>query len=95
MVFPDHLTYIRLLIVRHLSDLYADESSQNRIYSVCFIPNSDYLATAGQDGQIRVSYRFFAMHSESRRAIIYMSIFDTLQLLLQQLTFYTFKLDLG
>ena len=89
MVFPDHLTYIRLLIVRHLSDLYADESSQNRIYSVCFIPNSDYLATAGQDGQIRVSYHVFVMLSEPRPVMIYMSIFVTLQLLLQQLTIIT------
>ena len=86
MVFPDHLTYIRLLIVRHLSDLYADESSQSRIYSVCFIPNSDYLATAGQDGQIRVSYRFIAMLSWF--TITYMPTFVTLQLLPRQLTFY-------
>ena len=86
MVFPDHLTYIRLLIVRHLSDLYADESSQSRIYSVCFIPNSDYLATAGQDGQIRVSYRFIAMLS--RLSMTCVPTFVTLQLLLQQLTFY-------
>ena len=79
------LRYIRLLIVRHLSDLFADQSSQACIYSVCFSPNSDYLATAGQDGQIRVSYRFFALLTARR---IYMPNFITLQLLLQQLTFH-------
>ena len=79
----DHTTlrYIRLLILRHLSDLFAGESSQNGICSVCFIPNSDYLATAGQDGQIRVSYRLFAMLSWL--AVIYMPSFVTLQMLLQ------------
>ena len=93
MVFPDHLTYIRLLIVRHLSDLYADESSQSRIYSVCFIPNSDYLATAGQDGQIRVSYRFFTIltarhdiHADLHHTAVASAITDDL---------YTLKLDLG
>ena len=72
----DHATlrYIRLLIVRHLSDLFADQSSQACIYNVCFSPNSDYLATAGQDGQISLSYRFFAMLSESQLAMLYMSI---------------------
>ena len=81
------LRYIRLLIVRHLSDLYAGQSSQGRIYSVCFSPNSDYLAIAGQDKQVKVSRRFFAM--PSRRAVIYMPSFVTLQLLLQQLTIIT------
>ena len=81
------LRYIRLLIVRHLSDLYCDQSSQSCICSACFSPNSEYLATAGQDGQIRVSYRFFAMLS--RLAMVYMPTFVTLQLLLQQLTVYT------
>ena len=74
------LHYIRLLILRHLSDFYAGHSSQSGIHSVCFSPNSDYLATAGQDGQIRVSYRFFAMFS--RRAVIYMPTSVTLHLLL-------------
>ena len=55
------LRYIRVLIVRHLSELYADQSSNGVIFSVGFSPNSDYLATAGQDGQIRVSYRFFTI----------------------------------
>ena len=55
------LRYIRLLILRHLSDLYSDQTSRSGICSVCFSPNSDYLATAGKDRQIRVSYRFFAM----------------------------------
>ena len=62
----DHATlrYIRLLIVTHRSDLYADHSSGGyRCSAVCFSLNSDYLATAGLDGQIRVSYRFFAMLS--------------------------------
>ena len=77
------LRYIRLLIVRHLSDLYAEQSSQARINSVCFSPNSDYLATAGEDRQIRVSYRFFAMLTAR---MTYMPTFVTLQLLLQQLT---------
>ena len=77
------LRYVRLLIIRHPSDLYDDHA----IYSVCFSPNSDYLATAGQDGQIRVSYRFFAMLSRLLRT--YMPSFVTLQLLLQQLTIYT------
>ena len=85
------LRHIRLLIDSHRSDLYAYQSSGGYICSaICFSPNSDYLATAGQDEQIiRVSYRFFAMLSESRLVMIYMSIFVTLQLLLQQLTFYT------
>ena len=81
------LRYIRLLILRHLSDLYSDQSSRSGICSVCFSPNSEYLATAGQDGQIRVSYRFFAMFS--RLAMTYMPTFVTLHLFLQQLTIYT------
>ena len=56
MVCPDYLTLHPSLILRRISELYTDESSQNGICSVCFIPNSDYLATAGQDGQIRVSW---------------------------------------
>ena len=80
------LRYIRVLIVRHLSELYAGQSSQSGIYSVCFSTNSDYLATAGEDGQIRVSYRFIAMLS--RFTITYMPTFVTLQLLPRQLTFY-------
>ena len=82
----DHTTlrYIRLLILRHLSDLFAGESSQNGIYSVCFSPNSDYLATGGGDGQIRVSYRFPT--TLSRPVMIHMPTFIALQLLLQQLT---------
>ena len=80
------LRYIRLLIPRHLSDLYADESSQDGLNRVCFSPNSDYLATAGQDNQIRVSYRFIAMLS--RLSMTCVPTFVTLQLLLQQLTFY-------
>ena len=83
---PTALRYIRLLIERHLSDLYAGQSSQDDIYSVCFSPNSDYLAAAGEDGQIRVSYRFIAMLS--RFTITYMPTFVTLQLLPRQLTFY-------
>ena len=78
------LRYIRLLIVRHPSDLYDDHSSQSGILSFCFSPNNEYLATAGQDGQIRVSYRFFAILS--RLAMVYMPTFVTPQLLLQQLT---------
>ena len=69
------LRYIRLLIVGHLSDLYFDKSSQSGIWSVCFSPNNEYLATAGQDGQIRVSYRFFAILS--RLAMVYMPTFVT------------------
>ena len=84
---PTALRYIRLLIVRHLSDLFADQSSKGNIYCVGFSPNSDYLATASEDRQIRVSYRFFAMFS--RLAMTYMPTFVTLQLLLQQLTFHT------
>ena len=80
------LRYIRLLILRHLSELYSDQSYQGRIYSVCFSPNSDYLATAGQDKQVKVSCRFFAMLSQL--AMTYMPTFVTLQLLLQKLTFY-------
>ena len=80
------LRYIRLLILRHLSDLYSDQSSQSGICSVCFSPNTDYLATAGDDRQIRVSYRFFAIFS--RLAMTYMPTFVTMQILLQQLTFY-------
>ena len=83
---PTALRYIRLLIVRHLSGLYAGQSSQGRIFSVCFSPNSDYLATAGQDGQVKVSCPFFAMLS--RPPVIYMLNFVTLQMLLQQLAFY-------
>ena len=75
-----------MLIARQLSELYAGQSSQSGIYSVCFSPNSDYLATAGEDGQIRVSYRFFAMLTAR---MTYMPTFVTLQLLLQQLTIYT------
>ena len=77
------LRYIRVLIVRHLSELYAGQSSQSGICSVCFSPNTDYLATAGDDRQIRVSYRFFAIFS--RLAMTYMPTFITLQ----QLTLYT------
>ena len=80
------LRYIRMLIPRHLSELLSDQSYQSRIYSVCFSPNSDYLATAGEDRQIRVSYRFFAMLTAR---MTYMPTFVTLQLLLQQLTIYT------
>ena len=81
------LRYIRLLIVTHRSDLYADQSSGGYICSaVCFSLNSDYLATAGQDGQIRVSYRFIAMLS--RLSMTFVPTFVTLELLLQRLTFY-------
>ena len=90
---PTALRYIRLLIARHLSDLYSDQSSRGCIYSVCFSPNSDYLATAGQDGQIRVSYRFFAIltarhgtHAGLRHTAIASATTDIL---------YTLKLDLG
>ena len=55
---PTALRYIRLLILRHLSGLYSDQAPRSSIHSVCFSPNSDYLATGGGDGQIRVSYRF-------------------------------------
>ena len=75
------LSYIPLLIVRHSSNLYADKLPLNCIYSICFSPDSDYLATGGEDGQIRVSYRFFAMLS--RLAVICMPTFVILQLLLQ------------
>ena len=82
------LRYIRLLIVIHRSDLYSDQSSGGYICSaVCFSPNSDYLATAGQDKQVKVSCRFFAMLSQL--AMTYMSTFVTLQLFLQQLTINT------
>ena len=81
------LRYIRLLILRHLSDLYAGQSSQSDIYSVCFSPNSDYLATAREHEQIRVSYRFPT--TLSRPVMTYMPTFVTLQLPLQQLTIYT------
>ena len=84
---PTALRYIRLLIVRHLSDLYAEQPSQARINSVCFSPNSDYLATAGQDKQVKVSCRFFVMLSQL--GMTYMPTFVTLQLLLQQLTYHT------
>ena len=84
---PTALRYIRLLTKRHLSDLYAGQSSQDDIYSVCFSPNSDYLATGGKDGKIRVSYRFIAMLS--RLSMTCVPTFVTLQLLLQQLTLYT------
>ena len=82
----DHaiLRYIRLLILIHLSELYADQSFWSSIYSVCFSPNSDYLATAGQEREIRVSCRFFAMLS--RLSMTCLPTFVTLQLLLQQLT---------
>ena len=72
---PTALRYIWLLIVRHLSKLYADQSSKGVIFSVCFSPDSDYLATAGEDRKIMVSYRFFAMLS--RLAVIYMPTFVT------------------
>ena len=82
-----------MLIVRHASDLYADESFKNCIYCVCFSPNSDYLATAGQDRQIRVSYRFFAIltvrydiHADLHHTAVASAITDDL---------YTLKLDLG
>ena len=81
------LRYIRMLIARQLSELYAGQSSQSGIYSVCFSPNSDYLATAGQDGQVKVSCPFFAMLS--RLAMMCIPTFVSLQLLLQQLTTYT------
>ena len=87
------LRYIRVLIVRHLSELYADQSSKGAIYSVCFSPNSDYLAAAGEDGQIRVSYRFFAIltarhdiHADLHHTAVASAITDDL---------YTLKLDLG
>ena len=90
---PTALRYIRLLIERHLSDFYAGQSSQSGIYSVCFSPNSDYLATAGQDGQIRVSYRFFTIltachdiHADLHHTAVASAITDDL---------YTLKLDLG
>ena len=90
---PTALRYIRLLIVRHLSDLFADQSSQACIYSVCFSPNSDYLATAGKDGQIRVSYHFFALltarydlHADLRHTAIASATTNTLN---------TLKPDLG
>ena len=69
------LRYIRVLIVRHLSELYADQSSKGAICNVCFSPNSDYLAAAGEDKQIRVSYHFFAILS--RLAMVYMPTFVT------------------
>ena len=72
------LRYIRLLTHRHLSDLNNDESSQSVLYSVCFSPNSECLATAGHDRRIRVSYRLFAILS--RLAIKYVPTFVTLQL---------------
>ena len=78
------LLYIRMLSARHLSELYAGQSSPSGIYSVCFSPNSDYLATGGGDGQIRVSYRFPT--TLSRPVMIHMRTFSALQLLLQQLT---------
>ena len=92
----DHTTlrYIRLLIDSHRSDLYAYQSSGGYICSaVCFSLNSDYLATAGQDGQIRVSYRFFAMltarydiHADLRHTAIACTTTEPLN---------TLKLDLG
>ena len=82
---PTALRYIRLLTERHLSDLYAGQSSQDDIYSVCFSPNSDYLATGGEDGKIRVSYRFIAVLS--RLSMTFEPTFVTLELLLQRLTF--------
>ena len=82
---PTALLYIRLLTERHSSDLYAGQSSQDDIYSVCFSPNSDYLATGGEDGQIRVSYRFFArltarhgMHAGLRHTAIASATTDDL-----------------
>ena len=88
------LRYIRLLIDSHRSDLYAYQSSGGYICSaVCFSLNSDYLATAGQDGQIRVSYRFFTIltarhdiHADLHRTAVASAITDDL---------YTLKLDLG
>ena len=92
----DHATlrYIRLLIDSHRSDLYAYQSSGGYICSaVCFSPNSDYLAAAGEDGQIRVSYRFFAIltarydiHADLHHTAVASAITDDL---------YTLKLDLG
>ena len=93
MVCPDYLTLHPSLILRRISELYTDESSQNGICSVCFIPNSDYLAAAGQDGQIRVSYRFFTIltarhdiHADLHHTAVASAITDDL---------YTLKLDLG
>ena len=88
------LRYIRLLIHSHRSDLYAYQSSGGYICSaVCFSLNSDYLATAGQDGQIRVSYRFFTIltarhdiHADLHHTAVASAITDDL---------YTLKLDLG
>ena len=85
------LRYIRLLILRHLSEVYSDQSSQSSIYSVCFSPNSEYLATAGQDKQVKVSCRFFVMFSQLamtdlRHTAIASATTDTLN---------TLKLDLG
>ena len=92
----DHATlrYIRLLIDSHHSDHYAYQSSGGYICSaVCFSLNSDYLATAGQDGQIRVSYRFFTIltarhdiHADLHHTAVASAITDDL---------YTLKLDLG
>ena len=92
----DHATlrYIRLLIVTHRSDLYADQSSGGyRCSAVCFSLNSDYLTTGGEDGQIRVSYRFFAIltarhdiHADLHHTAIASTTTDNL---------YTLKLDLG
>ena len=76
-----------MFIGSYRSALYPDQSSIGVIYSVCFSPDTDYLATADEDRQIRVSYRFFAMFS--RLAMTYMPTFLTLQLFLQQLTFHT------
>ena len=88
------LRYIRLLIDSHRSDLYAYQSSGGYICSaVSFSPNSDYLAAAGEDGQIRVSYRFFAIltvrydiHADLHHTAVASAITDDL---------YTLKLDLG
>ena len=89
----DHATlpYIRVLIVRHISELYADQSHEGTIYSICFSPDSDYLATAGKDGQVKVSCRFFVMFSQLamtdlRHTAIASATTDTLN---------TLKLDLG
>ena len=59
-----------MLSARHLSELYAGQSSQSGIYSVCFSPNSDYLATAGQDGQIGVSYRYLLTARRDIHAVL-------------------------
>ena len=93
MVCPDYSTLHLSLILRRISELYTDESSQNGICSVCFIPNSDYLATAGQDGQIRVSYRFFAILTARHDIHAVLHHIATASATTDNL--YTLKLDLG